>query len=246
MSVFSWFISSSSKRPSILNLFHRTFLWDRADSNGYLRIFSPTSTPITPQSQFKVFDEPLNILLGGWDSNPRQPDCQSGVLPTELLAQFDLWIFWLSNYINPSRLDWMTGHRPSVFHKSCLVKHKWDSNPRQLDCKSSVLPTELLSQSWVVLSRTQDWGIITDSTIRLFDIGKRQRRGRDSNPRLRSWQDIENVAVWFFNKNRLITCSTTELPLHICGHRWDSNPRQPDCKSGVLPTELLAHKIELF
>lgn len=166
MSVFSWFISSSSKRPSILNLFHRTFLWDRADSNGYLRIFSPTSTPITPQSQFKVFDEPLNILLGGWDSNPRprlpksnkrrcwmillqesfkirtltnwatslfiscghrwdsnprQPDCQSGVLPTELLAQFDLWIFWLSNYINPSRLDWMTGHRPSVFHKSCLV-----------------------------------------------------------------------------------------------------------------------------
>lgn len=68
---FSWFISSSSKRPSILNLFHRTFLWDRADSNGYLRIFSPTSTPITPQSQFKVFDEPLNILSGGWDSNPR-------------------------------------------------------------------------------------------------------------------------------------------------------------------------------
>lgn len=32
----------------------------------------------------------------------------------------------------------------------------------------------------------------------------------------------------------------------VCGHRWDSNPRRPECKSGILPSELLAHKIELF
>ena len=29
---------------------------------------------------------------------------------------------------------------------------------------------------------------------------------------------------------------------HDGGHRWVSNPRPPDCQSGVLPTELLAHK----
>ena len=27
------------------------------------------------------------------------------------------------------------------------------------------------------------------------------------------------------------------------GHRWVSNPRPPDCQSGVLPAELLAHNI---
>ena len=30
---------------------------------------------------------------------------------------------------------------------------------------------------------------------------------------------------------------------HNGGHRWVSNPRPPDCQSGVLPTELLAHNI---
>ena len=27
------------------------------------------------------------------------------------------------------------------------------------------------------------------------------------------------------------------------GHMWGSNPRHPACKAGVLPAELMAHKI---
>lgn len=33
---------------------------------------------------------------------------------------------------------------------------------------------------------------------------------------------------------------------HLCGHRWESNPRHPACKAGVLPTELLAQVKKVF
>ncbi len=143
--------------------------WIYTYSSCFQECLRPSSSFLPPVAYHKPDSS------GGWDSNPRPR------LPKSYRKYVAGWFF----YKNPS-IRALTNWATSRFI-SC--GHRWVSNPRLPDCQSGALPAELLAQNWVVLSRTQDWGIITDSTIRFFDIGKRQRRGRDSNPRLRSWQD---------------------------------------------------------
>ena len=57
-----------------------------------------------------------------------------------------------------------------------------------------------------------------------------------------NWSVRQDLNLRFLTSKASRLNQTFSRTDKLGGHMWDSNPRHPTCKAGVLPTELMAHK----
>ena len=59
---------------------------------------------------------------------------------------------------------------------------------------------------------------------------------------INNWSVRQDLNLRFLTSKASRLNQTFSRTDKLGGHMWDSNPRHPTCKAGVLPTELMAHK----